>query len=366
MRRSNLRVIAGEKLPDALLARLLCCGVRPSDECLQYWRTLAPIEKGFIHGVSLSLEGKYIINTALLDSMVEGGDALDVHFRHGESYVDWGGSFALRPVRQPAAVWQRDKGGRLIGDYMRLHSPTTLFLIPVRECIFGAIGRPCEFCTYEMRRPEPLTSSELLNMISIFISDADVIEMAFGGGTPRLGDHGAIYYSNLVRAVVSEFGARCSVELVPPQEDEALDELLSSGVRSLVMSLELWDCDIRARVCPGKAVVTRERYRDAWLRSLDRLGSGTVSSVLLVGIEPVESTMEGINRLIEWGVLPTLIPFRPYDETPMSHHKATSHEDYLTVARYAASRLAQANLSPNTHAGCAGCGGCSLEKFFLS
>ena len=352
---------------DELVARLLCYGVRPSSECLRYWETFTPMEKGFIQGVSLLLADRFVINTAILDTMVESPRACEVRLRDGESYVYWNQEpVVLRPVKQPAGVWTRDRRGRLIGDYVRLHSPGTLFFTPVRECVFGAIGRACEFCTYVMRHPEPLTADELVDMLSVVLPDVHKPEMAFGGGTPQLRDHGATYYAGLVKAVMGVLPTRCSVELVPPPDNSSLQELLRSGLAAVIMSLELWDDAVREKVCPGKAVVSKDRYREAWQRSLEVLGEGTVSSVFLVGIESIESTIEGIDKVIEWGVLPTLIPFRAYDNTPMQDHEATDHEAFLRVARYAASRLAGAGLTPATHAGCAGCGGCSLEKLLLN
>ncbi|MFQ5531968.1 MAG: radical SAM protein, partial [Candidatus Nanoarchaeia archaeon] len=50
-------------------------------------------------------------------------------------------------------------------------------------------------------------------------------------------------------------------------------------------------------------------------------GEGNVRSLLMVGIEPLEDTLRGVEVLAERGCDPVLSPFRPDPSTPMRNEK---------------------------------------------
>lgn len=349
-----------------LLAHLLCYGVCPDQDVLGRWATLTYVDRGFIHGVTFRIANRHLVNTAILERMVKPQKALRVkHFESGD-FLDYEGDLvSCEPIPQPDVVFEK-VGDYIIGEYVRLHGPRTIFLTPVRECIFIRMGQGCQFCTFKGSKPRPLPFSVLEEMVRRMVQalPGDSFDAALGGGTPNLRDHGARYYSELAARLHSRFGLLSSVEIVPPQEPGDLELLFREGVGSLVMSIEVWDDDIRSRVCPGKSVVPKSRYIQVWQRALEALGPGKVSSVLIVGLEPPESTREGIKVLTSMGVLPTLIPFRPYDGIPLESHALTEPGVYLELSSVAAIELRRRGLAPATHDGCAACGGCSLERFF--
>jgi len=189
-----------------------------------------------------------------------------------------------------------------------------------------------------------------------------VHSLAFGPGTPNLNDHGVRYISNLIKSISPDWRGGISVELVPPHNIDDLGLLVAHGVGSMIMSLEIWDDERRAVLCPGKSYISKSHYIDAWRYVVQALGRGKISSVLLVGLESVESTKAGIDALCEMGVVPTLIPFRPYDQTAVPILVKVRHEDYLEVSRHNIFAMEKHGISPNQQVGCTECGGCSLDN----
>ena len=263
---------------------------------------------------------------------------------------------------QPLATNTIKAGYGRIGDYVRLHSPTTIFGTPICECIFGAMGAGCQFCTFDMTSPKPVPPKIFAEMfLTVRRAVIGPVSLALGAGTPNLRDHGARYFAKIVDAIRVFETVPISVEMVPPNTIEDLDLLLKRGVGSLIMSIEIWNDQRRAEICVGKAYVTREKYLTAYDFAVKRLGRGRVSSVLLVGLDTEDSLKDAIMELTNLGVLPTLIPFRPYDNTPLAHLPPTNHEQYLRLSRFNVGAMNAARIGPKDQVGCTNCGGCSLE-----
>jgi hypothetical protein len=147
----------------------------------------------------------------------------------------------------------------------------------------------------------------------------------------------------------------------PPPDLGALGILKDCGVRSVIMSLEIWNEVNRAKWCLGKHSVTKQQYFSAWAEALRLFGEGQVASVLLVGAEDAAETYRGAETLIRAGVVPTLIPLRPYETSRFAGWNPVAAEAYVDLERQVGALLQGARLFPSRQSGCTGCGGCSLE-----
>jgi hypothetical protein len=66
--------------------------------------------------------------------------------------------------------------------------------------------------------------------------------------------------------------------------------------------------------------------------------------------------------LVKEGVVPTLIPIKPLDGTPMEKYHTTNSSEYLELSRDTSSKMAEEKLVVKEASGCASCGACSLEN----
>src|SRR5206468_2619787 len=77
------------------------------------------------------------------------------------------------------------------------------------------------------------------------------------------------------------------------------------GVDALSYNLEIFDPDVLSRHCVGRArYIGRERYLEALAHAAKVFPSGTVWTDLVLGLEPADSTIAGIDALVEMGVVP--------------------------------------------------------------
>lgn len=351
----------------SIKAELLCKGVIVEPETIS--DGLDPVDTSFVQGAVLKLDDGSIVNTSTWSwppsadptprrevrppRLFDDGSGLRLRAEGGECAVSILslGAAGLRPLGN----------GLSVSDMFSLHNEATLFTAPVRTCIYIAIGQPCRFCTFDSGRVSRLPKDDFGQTLRhLLVRHPKVTSLAIGGGTPSLADMGARYYAGLAETAVA-LGLATSVEMVPPSRTSDLDLLVDAGVSSLIMSLEIWDDQLRGEWCLGKGSVERRQYFEAWTYALARLGPGRVSSVLLVGTEPLDSTLRGAESLIEAGIIPTLIPLRWYPESRYTDWRPVPWRDLLDVTSAVSALLTRAGLSPQEQPGCTACGGCSLE-----
>ena len=345
------------------LAALLCLGIRPSSIARSELEKFFGYEAGFVHGAVLLLRGSRPINTALFEDYLNrmDGPILDfadsvftVSFRNHEERVE--------PLMQPKALTGVISSFGRRADLAKLHSPSTLFLTPIRECIFAVKKEICRFCNFNGDKMTAASPSDIATVVAEVANEIGVsFDIAIGSGTPNLNDGGARYFANIVREVRKINPFLVSVEMVPSKNMSDVELLAEAGISSIISSIEIWSDEIRSKVMPGKSKISKDRYLEWWSEAIKILGRGQVSSVLIADLDKPKSTKEGVDQLIKIGVIPTIIPFRPYDGIELSNRSPCDVDTYLDIVKHNTDALFRAGLSPSMQNGCTKCQGCSID-----
>ena len=115
---------------------------------------------------------------------------------------------------------------------------------------------------------------------------------------------------------------------------------------------------------PGKASVPTAAYEAAWEEAVGVFGPNRVSTYLLVGLgEDPDELIAGAGTLIDRGVYPFVVPFRPMSGTLAARDgvKGPSAQLLRYVTERVAAKLRSAGMSgADQRAGCAACGACSV------
>ena len=102
-------------------------------------------------------------------------------------------------------------------------------------------------------------------------------------------------------------------------------KLEASGIHGLSINIEMWNQETARRIMASKVKAGRKLYLDFIEEAVHVFGSkGRIRSLILVGIESLESTLEGVEALAQRGCDPVLSPFRPDPATPMRYHRPPS------------------------------------------
>lgn len=98
------------------------------------------------------------------------------------------------------------------------------------------------------------------------------------------------------------------------QYEAYIKHLKDIGVHGLSINMELNHPEYLKKYCPEKFAIGQENYLNFLETAVKIFGPNKVRSLLIVGIEPLEETLEGVRKLAMIGVNPVLSPLFPYGE----------------------------------------------------
>ncbi|HXH65064.1 MAG TPA: radical SAM protein, partial [Mariprofundaceae bacterium] len=257
-----------------------------------------------------------------------------LHVEDGRTRLSCGGETqGVELVEAPAFYRMLTRSGARMGSFASLHD-RLLILHPFMGCgFFAHPGQACGYCQYDSMLNEaqpPLRDAlELVEVVRAALAEREVDTVYLYNGYSPGPDAGLSRLIPLVALLRKHLGHRqIALETVAPGDVSVIDELYSAGLDIFVCNLEVADAARFAEVCPGKQ---RAGGQQAILRALEHACTvfrpGTVVSHLIVGLEPLESTIHGMERLVAQGVVPLLLPFRPLPGTPLAGEPLPTLDD---------------------------------------
>lgn len=260
----------------------------------------------------------------------------------------------------PDPEWYKFKlpDGKEFQSIVQEHGPGILATSITSSCSYKERGMGCSFCALSgshERNAEDVKNvlKELQRMgfryHELNINSGTIAEVGFGFDK----------YAKIAQAG-KECGLRVYIQ-IPPIGREEMKFLKSAGVDSISFNLEIYNDEIRKKLCPGKSTIPKERYMRAIEDAVEIFGKGQVSSWLIIGLEPVEDTLKGIDKIIERGGIPYPTVFRPLKGTPLENMPPPSVEAAERVFLHLKEKMAHYGLNPRLSlAGCINCGCCTV------
>ncbi|MBT0568084.1 MSMEG_0568 family radical SAM protein [Williamsia sp. CHRR-6] len=253
----------------------------------------------------------------------------------------------------------------------RLHGRDVLATTVVQTCIRYAEDQRCRFCSIEeslrtgstvaVKRP-----ADLAEVAAAAVRLDGVRQMVMTTGTSAGRDRGARHLARCtaaVRAAVPDLPIQVQCE--PPDDLATITELRSAGADSIGIHVESMDDTVRRRWMPGKSTVPLVDYWAAWTEAVRVFGRNQVSTYLIVGLgEDPDELVTSARQLIDAGVYPFVVPFRPHPGTlAVDADRVGAPDPALVekVSRQVAEHLTFTGmLGADQRAGCAACGACSV------
>ena len=231
----------------------------------------------------------------------------------GRYYVGPRGSaerLEVRPVPPPRFYERRTSRGTPMGRIATVRGSHVL-VHPSERCGYSVLGRPCRFCREGARGgtlgDTVATVGEVIEVVRAAFDEGVADLVYFNSGHFESDDGGIAFLTPYIEAVRKHFDTLVATQVHPPRHDQWIDRTYAMGVDALSYNLEIYDAYSLERACIGRArYVGRERYLEALARATEVFPRGTIWSDLVVGLEPFESTIAGIDALTAMGVVPVL------------------------------------------------------------
>ena len=353
--------------PWKVKAELLCYGLNITDEQKIVISAFNPFidEKGFVNAIHIIFKD-VLINVCVAERFCKKSPYTIQEKGRNEwillkSNIPLG-NFAFLDFPN----WVYNKfNDEMIGKIARPHSDKCISFWPSLDCSYVKNGKGCQYCGLnallecEMTQLAPEYVAEIVHIAAEYRHD---YEINLSGGTCSSPNIAVNYLSSICEEIVRKCGRmEISVECAPPENSSYLFRLKNAGATAVVMNIEIYDEELRKTICPGKGIISNQRYFDSLRQAVKIFKEGNVSSVLIVGLQPKRDIIIASEKLVEIGVIPTLIPFKPLDGTPMESLPLSNCDDYIEVSREVAIMLKKRHLEIDRTSGCAACGACSLE-----
>lgn len=263
-------------------------------------------------------------------------------------------SFPKRPAFYDNAL----PSGATVSHLITLYGGGALGVFAYGDCDLVQREVACAYCSIGPNRQQTdefadvVRHEQLQQALEIALADgsAPIQQVMLNGGNFPEMDRSFRYYAELAkaaRAAINRSG-RPNVELhliVFPPRDLELFHLLEELDLQVAMNLEVFDPALFERYCPGKAAVAGQKHIRRALEHATRiLGQGRVFSIIVGGLEPLETLRPGLSEVAAAGITPVINVFHPDPGTPLENRAAPSREEILEMGRALQSVYETSNL----------------------
>ena len=225
----------------------------------------------------------------------------------------------VRPIARPAFYERRTSRGTPMARVATVRG-SHLLVHPSTACGFSVRGTPCRFCVEGARVPadrEAVPVADVLEVVRAAFDEGACEFVYFNTSHYESEDGGIAFLAPYIEAVRRHFDTLIAAQVHPPRTTPWIDRTYALGVDALSYNLELFDPDVLNRHCIGRArYIGRERYLESLAHAATVFPSGTVWTDLVLGLEPADSTMAGIDALAEMGVVPVAAILRGEHPVP--------------------------------------------------
>jgi len=343
-------------------ADLLCMGIRANTMAREIFHRQNPsndFKTGNV-GLHIVLEnGSYVLVTA--SHAFDQQSPYSLEFHNGEIFLFRGSEIVNRVKEVPMPNWYVKKTSTMIPmASIFLHEGKAFLHQAYAGCDYHYRNLACRFCgtgsSWKIGTP-----LEVGETVAAAIEENHKYHVCLGGGTRLPLNRNIDYFAEcIIHIRKRNVNVPIWIEMTPPNADDIL-KLIELGANSFGFNLEIWNDTLRKEICPGKSDIPKKRYVDASSEVLDVLGPNRVGSCLIIGLEPIESSIEGATILTENGIQPCILPFKPWDKSFFKNMSPCIPEDLITVSKMAVNSMINNEISPEDNQGCLLCDGCTID-----
>lgn len=184
-------------------------------------------------------------------------------------------------------------------------------------CFFKKAERACQFCNLPENN-SPYSFGDITSIIEDYINNETFRHILLGGGSSNpQSDFQEII--KLTKFIKSRTDKPIYLMSLPPHDLEIISQLYEEGISEIAFNIEIFDEKLAQYYMPGKGLISRQHYYRAFEKAVSLWGkNGNVRSMIILGLEPEESLLSGIEKLCKLGVQPMISIFRPMEGTPLS------------------------------------------------
>lgn len=215
-------------------------------------------------------------------------------------------------------------------------------------CDYARAGYPCQFCysggVFEQlarkKKPNPPvpTTRDVAEITDYAVNKEKTAKyLQLTGGSTMDPQAECRIIKDYLDEIDSVTGLRnirgeVLVYTTPPSDPKVVDQVFYAGADRIACSLEVWDEELAKTITPGKSKFTgRKRHLDCLKYISREYGPNKACSSFVVGVEPVESFLEGAEYLATEGIVAIASIWIPFGRSVMGKVQAPGLDYYRKV-----------------------------------
>ncbi len=307
-------------------------GIKMTDRARQYIFLNYNIKfNDFVHhsttsGIILILSGDIYVNARIIQGedvkiVLDNDQKGNFFLKHKQN------KYPVKLCLPPSYIHKKNSEGFYYKEAIMTHADR-IRISPIVGCAFR-----CKYCDIHYSKYRKIPLQFLLEGIELALAEnIKPRHLLISGGTPIKKD--IIWLDNIYKKVLEFCNNKnlpVDIMLAPRTESGFLEKLKKYNVNGLAINLEIYNTKIAKEINPQKATISRDFYLEFIARAVKIFGKGKIRSLLIVGLEPIEDTLKGVEELAKTGCDVVLSPFVPYKKTLLSRHIPPSYQDLEQV-----------------------------------
>lgn len=264
--------------------------------------------------------------------------------------------FPISFLERPAYYGLKTSDGTEMSHVATYNREGTIFVAYSNECFLKDKGQDCLYCNINATKDTYGEAEQIFwkqpkqigeTAAAAYQRGARHITIT-GGFIPERRE--VDYYFDVAESIKEHTGLEDfngTAVIGAPLDLGVIDRYKEVGYRTIAMNIEIWDKNIFKSICPGKEANCGGW--DHWLKALeyavDVFGFGRVRSNIVAGIEPKQSTLEGIEYLASKGVICFAGAWCPNPGSALEGHRTPEADWHFDVAKKVAAIFRKAGFT---------------------
>lgn len=177
-----------------------------------------------------------------------------------------------------------------------------------KGCKFCGIDRASHYSSHYLMKP-----SEALQLLdsAMAIPNNGIRHILLSGGVASREDFGAKIFAETAFLMKQKYPKLSIYAMLPPPSNNAsLKNMIEAGVDEIALNIEIFDQELASKLIPGKKEIGLERYLNALEFLSNHMPKYGSRCLLMGGIEPIESTIKGVEAICQRGAMPIITHYR--------------------------------------------------------
>jgi molybdenum cofactor biosynthesis enzyme MoaA len=288
-------------------------------------------------GISLVLPDNIYVNAQFSGKFINSDIVLHYKSNYFLKYNNKKINIKILPL--PDYFNKKNSSGILYSKLIMSHTDR-MRINPIRGCHFS-----CKYCDFNKEKYDKISFEEFKDAIEVALADKNLSpkHLLISGGVPKPIDEKFIdsIYEKITKYLKRK-NIPVDIMLTPNRKNGYLSKLKSWGVSTLSINIEIFNNEIARKLNPQKANLTKELYFSFIKEAVKLFGNGKIRSILIVGLEPIDDTLKGVEELAKLGSDIVLSPFVPAENTKLSKFNPPSENDLIEIYKKS-KQIADAN-----------------------